>query len=351
MPIGNTLSVSSPASFPPRSSGSILPASRPRTDLSELKAIDLAWEEGSLDSIDDGWGEVSDGALASRTSGLELRSHRGPLSSDVERGELTPSPVVVCEERPPLAREVETSSVTIAGNEDVVWRGSAIECGIGVWRAPPEDEEDTAEMPLVGGLDGENHPVEYHPPRPPPSAVTPPRLEASFSVASDYDPKAATQPRIPRSSMPANPMLLGLDRMLIWGMLLGGLFVAVIVVIVNQVALTRPRPAAPEEVQREIHASQPAHVSASNQPATLGSAAPTPAGEANGTRAVASGAAPVGAASAREAPAQKAKKVHATEKAQSAPAAPSVFSFDQPILGPDRTLQRLAEPLSPTPPH
>jgi hypothetical protein len=81
--------------------------------------------------------------------------------------------------------------------------------------------------------------AEYHPPRKPPTSVAPPPAAETISVASEYDPRAPTKPKVRRnSSVPPHPLWFGLDRMLIWGMILGGLFVAAIIIIVHQLALT-----------------------------------------------------------------------------------------------------------------
>jgi len=83
--------------------------------------------------------------------------------------------------------------------------------------------------------------AEYHPPREPPTSVVPPPAPATFSVAPQYDPKAPTRPKVRRNtSAPPPPLLFGLDRMLVWGLVLGGLFVAVIVILVRQLALPSP---------------------------------------------------------------------------------------------------------------
>ncbi|HEY5958748.1 MAG TPA: hypothetical protein VIV60_19440 [Polyangiaceae bacterium] len=75
----------------------------------------------------------------------------------------------------------------------------------------------------------------YHGPRTPPTSIAPPPAESSFSVASEYDPKAPTKPKVRRNtSVPPAPLLFGMDRMLVWGLVLGGTFVAAIVVIVHQ---------------------------------------------------------------------------------------------------------------------
>ncbi|MGC4070514.1 MAG: hypothetical protein QM784_38780 [Polyangiaceae bacterium] len=79
--------------------------------------------------------------------------------------------------------------------------------------------------------------LSYHPPRHPPESQAPPPPETSISVAKEYDPHAPTKPRVRRAStLPPPPALFGLDRMLVWGMVLGGLFVAAVIVLVNKLA-------------------------------------------------------------------------------------------------------------------
>jgi hypothetical protein len=105
----------------------------------------------------------------------------------------------------------------------------------GVDAKKPQFESEDAEAAWPGQ-------PEYHPPRTPPPSIAPPPVASSFSVAPQYDPKAPTRPRARRNtSVPSPPLLFGLDRMLVWGLVLGGLFVAVIVVIVHQLALTAAR--------------------------------------------------------------------------------------------------------------
>jgi hypothetical protein len=85
-------------------------------------------------------------------------------------------------------------------------------------------------------------PISYHPPRKPPESVVPPAPSVSFSVAPEYDPRAPTRPRVRRSSLRPPPVsqTFGLDRMLVWGMLLGGVFVAVVVMLVYRLAPVKP---------------------------------------------------------------------------------------------------------------
>lgn len=393
MPVGNALPMSRVSSVPPRGSDSILTAFRARTDFSELKQIDSAWDEDSSDSVDDGWDDevAADDCRALRNSALELKvpaasnavelAHArrtdtseparaydarivqmAPASktrqnwglgeaepAEPSPGELTPSPMVVCEASS-SSNASPPSSISIAENEDFVWRGSSLECGIGVWRSqPPDDEECTGEIPRSPDADGAaTRHVEYHAPRPPPSSVTPPKLEASVCVATDFDPKASTQPRIPRS-IPASPMLLGLDRMLIWGMLLGGLFVAVIVVIVNQVALTKLPPAPGNLVAARQLQSTVREPSASTPAASLESRRDSVAasGAAVASSASAEAGGQAGISAGRETPAHRSKKARSNDKGHvpvpgTSSAAP--FSPDKPLLGSDRSLQRLAEP-------
>jgi hypothetical protein len=87
------------------------------------------------------------------------------------------------------------------------------------------------------GSDETTQPISYHPPRKPPTSIVPSRPAASFSVAPEYDPRAPTKPRVRRvSTRPPPPLLFGLDRMLVWGLVLGGLFVAVVFVLVHRLA-------------------------------------------------------------------------------------------------------------------
>lgn len=383
VPVGNALPVSRPSSMAPRSSDSILTAFRVKTDFSELRQIDSSWDESTSESIDDGWDDVAtDDHSDVRNSGLELKPQLASAASmhaalgralrvdeadpasaptiptspnwgsgeaetaDLTPGELTPSPMVVCEAS---SNSAESSSISIAENEDFVWRGSSLECGIGVWRSHSEDDEECTEelIQSAGGDVTAPGQVEYHAPRPPPSSATPPKLEASVCVATDFDPKAPTQPRIPRSSLPASPMLLGLDRMLIWGMLLGGLFVAIIVVIVNQVALTKLRPPAGDaNSARQVQPSPP------NQEPPGASVdprqqleVPAPGGTGHRTE-PAEAAGQTEASPTRESSAPKSKKGRTNDKGHVPLAVPSApnFTFDTPILGPDRSFQRLAEP-------
>jgi hypothetical protein len=92
--------------------------------------------------------------------------------------------------------------------------------------------------PVAGQLSsGSDDATAYQPPRAPPNSVAPPAAASTFSVAPEYDPRAPTKPKVRRrSSAPPSPppLLFGLDRMLVWGLILGGLFVGLIVVIVHQ---------------------------------------------------------------------------------------------------------------------
>jgi len=78
--------------------------------------------------------------------------------------------------------------------------------------------------------------ISYHPPHRPPASVSPPAPTATFSVAPEYDPRAPTKPKFRRGSTvpPPPPLLFGLDRMLVWGMVLGGIFVASIIILVHK---------------------------------------------------------------------------------------------------------------------
>lgn len=82
--------------------------------------------------------------------------------------------------------------------------------------------------------------ISYHAPRRPPESIDPPTPLVSFSVAPEYDPRAPTKPRVRRvSTRPPVPLFSGRDRMLVWGMVLGGGFVAAIVVLVHRLAPSR----------------------------------------------------------------------------------------------------------------
>lgn len=157
------------------------------------------------------------------------------------------------------------------------------------------------------GRESDNPPVSYHPPRPPPPSIAPPAPAASISVANEYDPRAPTKPKVRRAStLPPAPQLLGLDRMLVWGMVLGGLFVAVVVVLVHKLAPASSRPHAdpslavdappPLGLASSLRASnrQPLGSAASNA-AVVGSGAPhalqVPEGAEGGKAAVPSSSA------------------------------------------------------------
>jgi hypothetical protein len=109
--------------------------------------------------------------------------------------------------------------------------------------------------------------LSYHPPRIPPESQAPPPPETSISVAKEYDPHAPTKPRVRRAStLPPPPALFGLDRMLVWGMVLGGLFVAAVIVLVNKLA-----PSGGPSVQGGVSGGQVLQL----QPSDLPSAAPS----------------------------------------------------------------------------
>jgi hypothetical protein len=113
--------------------------------------------------------------------------------------------------------------------------------------------------------------LSYHPPRHPPGSQAPPPPETSISVAKEYDPRAPTKPRVRRSStVPPPPALFGLDRMLVWGMVLGGLFVAAVIVLVNKLAPSSGNAAAHAGVA--IAGEQTVHV----PPSAFPSATPDP---------------------------------------------------------------------------
>jgi hypothetical protein len=109
----------------------------------------------------------------------------------------------------------------------------------------PNDSDHEAEAFDIGDAsrrDSSGY-VAYHAPRTPPTSVAPPPAESTFSVAPEYDPKAPTKPRVRRNtSVPPAPLLFGMDRMLVWGLVLGGTFVAAIVVLVHRLTSLDARP-------------------------------------------------------------------------------------------------------------
>lgn len=168
--------------------------------------------------------------------------------------EMTPAPMVVASaiDGTPTAPHASARDVRIAADRT---SGSKLEAAA---ESSSERWIDSGRTPgaagavaTIGGdeprgtyaassdLDTKAHgQVEYHSPRKPPTSIVPPPAAPSFSVAPQYDPKAPTRPKVRRNpSSPPPPLLFGLDRMLVWGLVLGGLFVAVIVVIVHQLAL------------------------------------------------------------------------------------------------------------------
>ncbi len=167
--------------------------------------------------------------------------------------EMTPTPMVVAsttEGTPavPQARyqgvqaalERAKRSAAMTPRDGLAWRDPIPRAGIadgdgscdGAAAKTPAFSRESAEVSLPAQ-------VEYYPPRQPPTSIAPPPVTSSFSVAPQYDPKAPTRPKARRNtSVPPPPLLFGLDRMLVWGLVLGGLFVAVIVVIVHQLALS-----------------------------------------------------------------------------------------------------------------
>lgn len=268
--------LSIPPSSAPRSSETILKRFHQAAATPELKHIDDGWDDEA--SVDEGWDEIGPSEFVVGDSGLNVSPQRNSQRVDtsppevapqlratftfaaeasavpalVATAELTPVPMVVCdggvsEDTSESEAKSDESSVSVAVTEDVIWRGSStVTVGGFSWRREvlPTDAEsdapDSAREPDVGSAEASH--AEYYPPRPPPSSTAPEEAQPSFSVASDFDPKAPTQPKIARASrVPTTPFLFGLDRMLVWGLVLGGLFVAIIVVIVNQVALIHPR--------------------------------------------------------------------------------------------------------------
>ena len=154
-------------------------------------------------------------------------------ASQREAVELTPTPMVIGE-------IVESVRRGVVGGHDIdrVPRPSQ---ELPVTREMPIVERASARVALAppATINQQNlaFPISYHPPRKPPSSVIPPAPEVSFSVAPEYDPRAPTKPRVRRvSTRPPPPLLFGLDRMLVWGMVLGGLFVAAVVVLVHRLA-------------------------------------------------------------------------------------------------------------------
>lgn len=76
----------------------------------------------------------------------------------------------------------------------------------------------------------------YHPPKTPPGLEAVPTLErTSVRVAAEYDPKAPTRRRLRRPSTHPPPTMSA-ERWLVQGILLGGLFVAVVIVLAHQIS-------------------------------------------------------------------------------------------------------------------
>lgn len=173
-----------------------------------------------------------------------------PTGSNGELQEMTPTPMVVGAPVESLSSGVVKAKAAASGR--LTNGDNAVNAASGFASARSDDAVDGAV--LERSSQGESSamqpegccPVEharangsYHPPRIPPSSMVPPPAAASFSVASEYDPRAPTKPKLRRNtSAPPPPLLFGLDRMLVWGLVLGGLFVAAIVIIVHQLALT-----------------------------------------------------------------------------------------------------------------
>lgn len=188
------------------------------------------------------------------SSGRDSASDNAEGTSLREPMEMTPTPMVVAsatEGTPavPQARylgvqaalERAKRSAATTPRDGLVWREPIPRAriaddgeggGEGTAAMAPPFSRENAEVSLPGQ-------PEYYPPRQPPTSIAPPPVTSSFSVAPQYDPKAPTRPKARRNtSLPPPPLLFGLDRMLVWGLVLGGLFVAVIVVIVHQLALS-----------------------------------------------------------------------------------------------------------------
>jgi hypothetical protein len=143
---------------------------------------------------------------------------------------------------------------------------------------PSTDLPETLELPVVARVPTVTTPlpaesISYHPPRKPPNSVAPPPPAATISVAPEYDPRAPTKPRVRRiSSQPPEVLLFGLDRMLVWGMLLGGLFVAIVFILVHRLA-----PGASRDVHRnEVRPREPRNENAPLQSALPRNDSPAP---------------------------------------------------------------------------
>lgn len=72
----------------------------------------------------------------------------------------------------------------------------------------------------------------YHPPKTPPGMLPPtPIIRERISVVPECDPHAPTRPRMRRGSSLPPPPTAGRERMLLLGLVMGGLFVAVMVLV------------------------------------------------------------------------------------------------------------------------
>lgn len=240
MPNGTPLSVEAPSV--PRDADSLHRLLEARLGLSDLRQTPLV-EAGRL------------GLPRERSMPPAVQSGRGRSAPDPQ--EMTPTPMVVgaisesapTKPKPSVNVERRVTAALRVGSSPDPGVTPPVTPSAKMDRSSVTVDDSTAQAPkcrdlrsevdgvsTVGSTQGHSS---YHPPCIPPSSVVPPPDAASVSVASEYDPKAPTKPRVRRnSSGPPPPLLFGLDRMLVWGLVLGGLFVAAIVVIVLQFALT-----------------------------------------------------------------------------------------------------------------
>lgn len=105
--------------------------------------------------------------------------------------------------------------------------------------------------PASQELEAETEPIElpcfdqiYQPPRTPPIATEHRTLEdVTVAVRSDYDPHALTMPRIRAPAPAPKAHISASDRNLVQGLIVGGLFVAVVVILVHRLVFASGRPA------------------------------------------------------------------------------------------------------------
>lgn len=169
------------------------------------------------------------------------------VASSCAPPEMTPTPMTVSQEGDSTGTPAPVTSSTPTPPEPLLRMRRAVMSALRESSSPNDPSGEPS--------------LSYHPPRPPPESLVPPTPSASISVAPEYDPKAPTKPRFRRvSTVPAPPLLLGLDRMLVWGLVLGGLFVAITVVLVHHVALrsaTSQREPVPSRQQAGQTLSEP----------------------------------------------------------------------------------------------